>query len=328
MTKSDAPTGPQVTAVLQSLALQRASGVLEIDGNPAGAIYLDRGYITFARASQVPDLVARLTYLLRPSGELGHLLHGGDQPDRDMGALLIQHRAIGADQLQAIVRSAVVDAVLVFLVPVVGESFVSDIRFRVPGAHWAGSYFRLPVDLVRAEAADRAERMARQSLAYTAALQLRELKLASAVLTPRQWAVACEIDGTRSAQDLAWRCGLALYETVECVGELVRAGMCAPIPASRPRIARPPSVPASRPPAAWCRPPGSGPVPLPPPRQPSPRQPSPRQPSPPRQASRLPRREPGSTVGGQTGPGTSDADSVPPAPELLRRVLEGLRKLS
>ena len=323
MTKSDAPTGPQVTAVLQSLALQRASGVLEIDGNPAGAIYLDRGYITFARASQVPDLVARLTYLLRPSGELGHLLHGGDQPDRDMGALLIQHRAIGADQLQAIVRSAVVDAVLVFLVPVVGESFVSDIRFRVPGAHWAGSYFRLPVDLVRAEAADRAERMARQSLAYTAALQLRELKLASAVLTPRQWAVACEIDGTRSAQDLAWRCGLALYETVECVGDLVRAGICAPIPASRPRTARPPSVPASRPPAAWCRPPGSGPVPLPPPRQPSPRQPSP-----PRQASRLPRREPGSTVGGQTGPGTSDADSVPPAPELLRRVLEGLRKLS
>ena len=323
MTKSDAPTGPQVTAVLQSLALQRASGVLEVDGNPAGAIYLDRGYITFARASQVPDLVARLTYLLRPSGELGHLLHGGDQPDRDMGALLIQHRAIGADQLQAIVRSAVVDAVLVFLVPVVGESFVSDIRFRVPGAHWAGSYFRLPVDLVRAEAADRAERMARQSLAYTAALQLRELKLASAVLTPRQWAVACEIDGTRSAQDLAWRCGLALYETVECVGDLVRAGICAPIPASRPRTARPPSVPASRPPAAWCRPPGSGPVPLPPPRQPSPRQPSP-----PRQASRLPRREPGSTVGGQTGPGTSDADSVPPAPELLRRVLEGLRKLS
>jgi hypothetical protein len=233
-----------------------------------------------------------------------------------MGALLIRHRAIGADQLQAIVRSAVVDAVRVFLVPVVGESFVSDIRFQVPGAHWAGSYSRLPVDLVRAEAADRAGRMARQGLAYTAALQLRPVKLASAVLTPRQWAVACEIDGTRSAQDLSWRCGLALYETVECVGELVRAGICAPIPASRPRIARPPSVPAARPPAARSGPPGSVPVALPPPRQPSPRQPSP-----------LPQREPGSMVRGQTGPGASDADSMPPAPELLRRVLEGLRKL-
>lgn len=325
MTKSDdAPTGPQVTAVLQSLALQRASGVLRIDGNPAGAIYLDRGHITFARASQVPDLVARLTYLLRPSGELGHLLHGGDQPDRDMGALLIQHRAIGADQLQAIVRSAVVDAILVFSVPVAAESCVSDIRFQVPGAHWAGSYSRLPVDLVRAEAADRAGRMARQGLAYTAPLQLRAPKLPSAVLTPRQWAVACEIDGTRSAQDLAWRCGLALYETVDCVGELIRAGMCAPIPASRPRIARPPSAPASRPPgawsrppAAWSRPPVSVPVALPPP----PPQPSPPQPSP------LPQRQPGSMVGGHTGPGTSDADSMPPAPELLRRVLDGLRKL-
>ena len=316
MTKSDAPTGPQVNAVLQSLALQRASGVLEIDGNPAGTIYLDRGHITFARTSQVPDLVARLTYLLRPSGEMGHLLHDGDQPDRDMGALLIRRRAIGADQLQAIVRSAVVDAVLVFLVPVVGESSVSDIRFHVPGAHWAGSYFRLPVDVVRAEAADRAERMARQGLAYTAALQLRAVTPASAVLTPRQSAVACEIDGTRSAQDLAWRCGLALYETVECVGELVRAGVCGPIPASRPRVARPPSVPAGRPPAARSRPPGSVPVALPPPHQPSPRQPSP-----------LPQREPGSMVHGRLGPGTSDADSTAPAPELLRRVLEGLRKL-
>ncbi len=33
-------------------------------------------------------------------------------------------------------------------------------------------------------------------------------------------------------------------------------------------------------------------------------------------------------TGGQTGPGTSDADVMPPGPELLRRVLEGLRKLS
>ena len=271
-----------------------------------------------------------------------------------MGALLLQHRAIGADQLQAIMRSAVVDAVLVFSVPVAGESFVSDIRFQVPGAHWAGPYFRLPVDMVRAEAAGRAELMARQGLACTAALQLRAVKLASRVLTPRQWAVACEIDGTRSAQDLAWRCGLALYETVECVGELVRAGICAPIPASRPRIARAPSVPASRPPAAWSRPPaawsrppaawsrppGSVPVALPLPRQPSPREPSPprqpgplRQPSPPRQPgplrqpSPLPQREPGAMVGGQPGPGASDADSMRPAPELLRRVLEGLRKL-
>ena len=258
----------------------------------------------------MPDLAARLTYLLRPGGEVGQLLHDGDQPDRDMGALLIQHRAIGADQLRAIVRSAVVDAVLVFSVPVGGQSFVSDIRFQVPGVHWAGSYFRLPVDLVQAEAADRAERMARQGLAYTAALQLRDLDLASAVLTPRQWAVACEIDGTRSAQDLAWRCGLALYETVECVGEMVRAGMCAPIPASPPPMARPPSVPACRPPAAWSRRPGSVPVALPP-GQPSP----------------LPRREPDTMAGGRPSPGTSDADCMPPAPDLLRRVLEGLRRL-
>jgi len=47
------------------MAAQRASGILEIHGNPAGTVYFDQGQITFARASWIPDLSARLLRLGR-----------------------------------------------------------------------------------------------------------------------------------------------------------------------------------------------------------------------------------------------------------------------
>ena len=60
---SDDRAGSRVAAVLEGLALQNASGELEIDGSPGGAIYLDRGEITFARSAWSPDLATRLTVL-------------------------------------------------------------------------------------------------------------------------------------------------------------------------------------------------------------------------------------------------------------------------
>jgi len=51
------------------------------------------------------------------------------------------------------------------------------------------------------------------------------------VLSREQWAVARAIDGARSAQDLAWTCGLALYDAIECIGRLIQAGVCVPEPA-------------------------------------------------------------------------------------------------
>ena len=181
------------------MALQRTSGVLEIDGNPAGAIYLDRGQITFARASWVPDLMTRLSGALQPPGEWQNLLRGGDQPDRDIGRMLLRDRVISSARLQAILRSAVLNAVLVLTVPLADESFVSDIRFQVPGAHWAGAYSRVRVEPIRAEAVSTAQRMARYRLTHTAPVTLRDLDRASVLLKPRQWAVACTINSTASA---------------------------------------------------------------------------------------------------------------------------------
>ena len=144
----------------------------------------------------------------------------------------MQLRALSADQLRAIVRSAVVDAIIVLTVPLANDSFVSDIRFQVPGVHWAGAYSRLRVDSIRAEAVPRAQRLARYRLARTAPVALRDLDRASVLLRPGLWAIACRINGALSAQDLAWQCGLALYETIEGVGELLQAGLCALSPAA------------------------------------------------------------------------------------------------
>ena len=100
-------------------------------------------------------------------------------------------------------------------------------------------------------------------------------------MSRQQWAIACAIDGTPSIQDLAWRCGLALYDTIECVGHLIQAGVCVP----GPRPAGPPVLL----PTAVLPPDRSRPV-----------------------------------VNADVPGG---ADFAPAQPELLRRVLDGLRRM-
>ena len=237
LTRTDELTGTRVTAALERLAERRVSGIMEIDGNPAGTIYLNHGQITFAQASWIPDLSARLLGALRLSAASRELIVGPDRPDRDIGTVLVQRNYLSRGDLQAILRSVVVDAALVLMLPADRDAFVSDIRFAAPGTHWAdghwaGTFSNLCVDVVLAEVIKKAERMARFNLARTTPVRLRDLGAASAVLNREQWAVACAIDGARSAQDLAWTCGLALSDAIECVGRLIQAGMCVPEPAA------------------------------------------------------------------------------------------------
>ena len=90
LTRTDEPTGTGVTATLERLAERRVSGIMEIDGNPAGTIYLNHGQITFAQASWIPDLSARLLGAPRLSAASRELITGPDRPDRDIGTVLVQ----------------------------------------------------------------------------------------------------------------------------------------------------------------------------------------------------------------------------------------------
>jgi hypothetical protein len=103
--------------------------------------------------------VARLYGVLEPTADVRDLLDSEDRPDRDLGTMLLRGGYLTVGQLQAILRSIVVDAVTVLTVPLAGDSLLAGIRFESARTHWAQSFCRLPVQLAQAEAAGQAERM-------------------------------------------------------------------------------------------------------------------------------------------------------------------------
>jgi hypothetical protein len=93
LTRTDELAGTRVTATLERLAERRVSGIMEIDGNPAGIIYLNHGQITFAEASWIPDLSARLLGALRLSAASRELIKGpGADAARRPGRVHFRHQ--------------------------------------------------------------------------------------------------------------------------------------------------------------------------------------------------------------------------------------------
>ena len=290
-----------VMTALKDLVTREASGVLDVTGSPSGAIYLDGGRIAFARASWVPGLAARLRAISPALAAFGEVPPGRDADDADDGddaavaGLALQRGYLTAAGLHELIRSIVVDAFLVLTVPLATDSPVAAIRFTSTRTYWTEMFPRLGIDLVREEAYRRAERLAEHGLAPTTAVALCDLRAPAAVLTREQWAVACRIGAHASALDVAARRGTALIDALDCLGSLTRAGLCAPV-----------RVGGRGQPAA--RVPGRG-------RPPVPSQPAP--------GERLPARYPG-----QDRPGLPGGPGQPPTVDVLRQVLDGLKKLS
>jgi len=225
---------PQVMTALEDLMTRGASGVLEVTGSPSGSVYLDGGRIAFARASWVPGLAARLRAVSPELAGLGEMSPGSDEDDAAVAGFAVQRGYLTAAGLHELIRSIVVDAFLVLTIPLAMDSPVAAIRFTSTRTYWTEMFPRLGIDLVRDEAFRRAERLAEHGLAPTTAVALCDLTAPSAVLTREQWAVACRIGAHASALDLAARRGAALIDTLECLGSLTRAGLCAPVRASGP----------------------------------------------------------------------------------------------
>lgn len=281
----------QVMTVVEDLTVRGASGILEVTGSPSGAIYLDTGRVVFAKASWVPGLAARLRGL-RPSlaGDR-ELPHGREADDAAVAGLALQRGYLTMTALHEIIQSIVVDSFFVLTVPLAMDAPVAAIRFTSTRTYWTEMFPRFGIGLVRGEALRMAERMAEHGLAPTTSVAPCHLRAPAAVVTREQWAVACQIGDRASARDLAARRGTALIDTLECLAGLTRAGLCTPVRASR--RAAPPS-------------PALG--------QACPAGPS---------AARLPRRHPA-----QDYPQRPGGAGQPPTADVLRQVLNGLRKLS
>lgn len=327
----DAPA--RILDELTALARDGASGALQVDGDPGGAVYLDEGRLVFAEAAGVPDVGARLIGTRRLSPEQWTTLRNRDRPPDGLGPLLVERGLIGRDEMLAVLRSASLDAITALTVPMTTRSSVARLRFTARERPWIGAMLALEIDSVRAEMARRADLLARAAVPLDALVAGADLRRPFAVLRREQWAVAGRIDGVTPLRELAWRNGLALYETVESVGGLLRAGLCTlrtarpagedPPWAAAPVLAAP--VPVADPPAPGTAPPGEDLA-----------------------GTAMPRRLPGATLHerrrdepglavppgperpGPERPGLDQAATptvATPTPELLRRLLDGLRRL-
>ena len=161
-------------AVVEDLAAQGATGILEITGDPSGALYLDGGRIAFAEASWVPGLVDRLRGLRPASAEFQQQLAAWAADDAAIAALAVQGGYLTAARLRELVQSIVVDAFLVLVIPLPENAHVAEVRFTPVGTHANAMFPRLDIASVRWEAGRRADRMAKYCAAPTRQVPAQE----------------------------------------------------------------------------------------------------------------------------------------------------------
>jgi hypothetical protein len=183
----DELTRPRVMAVVEDLGTRGATGVLEVTGDPSGALYLDGGRIVFAEASWVPGLVDRVRGLRAASAELQQLPADWEADDATVAALAVRRGYLTAAGLHELIRSIVVDAFLVLVIPLPENAQVTDIRFTSVRTRAHTMFPRLDVPFVHWEARRRADRMAKYGPASTTPLALRDQRRPAAVLTRDQW---------------------------------------------------------------------------------------------------------------------------------------------
>ena len=298
---------PRIAAELGALVKSRASGALHVAGDATGVIYLDRGYIRFAESSRVPDIGSRLIGSRRLTASRWARLLGEDPSPEQFGDLLVEQGLIARDDLRSMLSSAIVDAFVDLTVPGAGEPIAESTWFAPRERHWAGSVQGLDIESALAQLAARSDVLrAHRDVPPGTRPRLSDLRRSSAIVTGDQWTVASKVDGDTTIRDLAWRHGLALYDTLVWVRELAKAGMCT---LTAPAEPDPPNKGIS----AVSQGPSAAAAPA------------------------LPRRQRGATLRGKpmTLAGTSDSPVLetlggpfaPPEPDLLRQVLQGLKRL-
>lgn len=202
---------------LDVLARDGASGALKVEGRERGTVYLDGGRFIFAESTGVPDLASRLIGARWLTAERWNSLRTEGRPG-EFGALLVERGIIGAEELHSVLRSAFLDA----LTALSTTDTEPETRFAPLQRPWISSPLDLGTDFLREEVARRAE----CEFPLDAKPRLTDLNSPWGVVERDQWAVACRMDGATTLRDLAWRNGFSLYETIENVRGLIRAGLC------------------------------------------------------------------------------------------------------
>ncbi len=223
---ADQIVGDQIVGKLTELGHRGASAAVEISGQPGGIVYLSNGRLAFAESPAVPDLGTRLVRSRRLAPDVWDQIARDSRPDGAVGAALVGRAHVTPAELQRLLQSIALDALLALTTPFAGECCARGIWFAPQRSHWAETVLAMDVESVGQYIAHMTQRLAWYDVTPRWCPQWSAPAPPGALVNSGQRTVAGLIDGRTTVSELAWRGGLSLHETMESVGRLVQAGLC------------------------------------------------------------------------------------------------------
>ncbi|MDQ1022023.1 hypothetical protein [Streptomyces afghaniensis] len=243
-------TDEPASALLGTLAAQGASGALSTE---AGIVYLAAGHVVHVESALTPDIGDLLTHsgALPPDGWWEAI----DEAGRDcrVGRQLVDNGHLAAGALELCHLGALFDAAY-FVLSHDGPA----LRFRPGAAHWLGAVRAVPVEGVLRESRRRRELLHRiwPEPAIDLAPLARVPGTDPADLPTRRGRTLAQVDGVRTAAQIATALACRTFHTLVELRRLAAAGLIAPTvpaPANTPASALAP-VPVSAEPGPAPRP--------------------------------------------------------------------------
>jgi hypothetical protein len=308
------------------------SGAYEVGRDASLLLQLREGAPVYAESRGVPGLGARLVARGRITREAWDELFARTVPR--LGDRLVETRVVSPWELDDLMRSILVDAMLCFALG--RDQGIPQVRTSSHRGDWLGWRATATLDDVLAEVTRLTDRLSGTGIDADALLERSVCPGRPVVVTPDQWSVVWRVDGRSTVRDICRTTGSGLAEVLMAGRDLVGSGLCTALGAPAPqRVPAPEISPTGHEPFVAHGPPVHLDAPVHHeasaiPEQPVHYEPT-ESPAPPPDA--LPRRRRGSSVwnygaaGAEPPPEASREPAKRPDLGLVRQILQGLRDL-
>ncbi|MGW0812111.1 hypothetical protein ACWD00_02440 [Streptomyces viridiviolaceus] len=215
------------SAALRALAAEGATGALS---GERGVVYLSAGRVVHVESAFTPDLGTLLTRsgAVEPDGWRAAVDGGGRQ--HRVGRRLVDSGRLAAGALEVCHLGALFDAAYFVL-----AHDTRPRRFRPGAVHWLGAVRPVPVDVVVRES--RRRRALLERIWPDPDIDIAPLTRAagadSAALPRRRSRTLTQVDGVRTAADIAAALACRTYHTLVELRRLAAAGLVTAAPPAR-----------------------------------------------------------------------------------------------
>jgi hypothetical protein len=219
------PALAYLTDALSTCVRSNPSGAFEVGRDASLLLQLRNGAPVYAEGRNVPGLRARLVARGRITREAWDELFA--RPVPRLGDRLVETRVVSAQELDDVVRSILVDALLCFALG--PDRGTPQARASSRRGDWLGWRATASLDDVLAEVADLTDRLSSAGIDADTPLERSPAPGRPVVVTPGQWSVVWRVDGRSSARDICRTTGLSLAEILLAGHDLVGSGLCSPL---------------------------------------------------------------------------------------------------